>query len=460
MKDIKKSNHFLQEYELSKNKFKYKIVIEKNNKGIEIKYKNDYKIHLDSNNIKLYTKNLFNNIEEFFKSINNSFKNNKVILKEIITNLKIKLEVNLNINNKNKNLEIILFYNKNSENKNNYEKIGNTTLNPKDLKFNNIISDHSLISTLGITPNNNNSMVIFNSIDDILYIIYSRNISVILFNINDNKISLEIKEYDRTILFNYYFDNINKRDLLATSSNLDIKIWNINNLECLYNIIIPADLFVHPHKWPKSIQTLFFINNKNHIYINVVFPHYDLPMQVYDLNGEKIKNVKINLKEINYMGSFSDKNKSYFFACGNKFVKSFDFEKNDIYKNYINNSDKNNYTHAVINNSDIIKKIISCNCIGGIKIWNFHSGQLLNDIEVLKSKITSICLWNNDYLFAACENNPFVLINLSNKEIIKYFGEKEECTLAIKKGIQDKYGECLITQHSKYGKIKLWKINN
>ena len=413
---------------------------------------------MDNNNIKLYSKNLFNNIEEFYKSINNAFKANKVILKEVSINSKIKLEINFNIKNKLKNQEIILFYHKVEQNEIKKGTNENLTFNPKNLKYNNEIAKGSDISKLELTANNDNIMAVFNSIDDRLYVVYSRNASIILFNIKDQKKQLEIKLSTRINVINHYFDKTNKRDLLAASDGLDIKIWNINTVECLSNIIIPRYLFDHLHKWPKKIQTLFFINNKNNIYINIAFPFNDLPMQVYDLEGNKIKKVNINLEQINYMSSFTDKKKSYFFACGNQFVKSFDFEKNEVYKKYIYDKN-NNYTHAVINDYDTIKKLISCNLNGGIKIWNFHSGQILNEIEVINHEILNFCLWNNDYLFAACGNNPFILVDLKKKTIIGNYGEKEDGPISLKKGINDKCGKCLITLHNKTGKINLWLIN-
>jgi len=457
-KNLNNSNS-LHEYELIKNNLKYKIIIEKKNQEIQIKCKNLYQIKLDTNNIQLYSKNLFNNLEEFYKSINNSFKTNKVILKEISINSKIKLEFNINIKNKLKNIEIILFYHKIEQAEIKNENIDSISFNPKNLKYNNALVKGSDISKIQLEANNDNIIAVFNSIDDILYVVYSRTASIILFNINDQKKQLEIKIYTRTNLIKYYFDKVNKRDLLAVSDGLDIKVWNINTLQCLSNIIIPKDLFGDLHKCFKCIQTLFFINNKNNIYINIAFPFIDLPMQVYDLEGNLIKKIKINLKQINHMGGFTDKNKSYFFACGDQFVKSFDFEKNDIYKNYIYDKNKN-YTHAIINDSDKIKKLISSNLNGGIKIWNFHSGQLLNEIEVANNEIFNLCLWNNDYLFAACMNNPFVLVDLKNRKIIGKYGEKEDGAISLKKGINYKCGECLISLHNKTGKISLWLIKN
>ncbi len=66
-----------------------------------------------------------------------------------------------------------------------------------------------------------------------------------------------------------------------------------------------------------------------------------------------------------------------------------------------------------------------------LKIWNFHCGQLLNKIKIMNNGILCICFWI--HLFAACENNPFVLIDLKNKIISGNCEEKEKCIMAIKK---------------------------
>lgn len=84
----------------------------------------------------------------------------------------------------------------------------------------------------------------------------------------------------------------------------------------------------------------------------------------------------------------------------------------------------------------------------------------MNEIELNNYNIYSFCLWNNDYLFAACGNNPFVLVDLKNKKIIGNYGEKEDGALSLKKGINEKCGKCLIILFNKTGKIQLWSINN
>ena len=103
---------------LIKNNINYKFFIENNKKEIIFiceKYKAKYNI----NDIKLKTNNKFNNIDKIYESIIQAFNNNKVTIKEILMNKKIKLEINIGgkINEKN-NLEIILLYNNDSKKNN------------------------------------------------------------------------------------------------------------------------------------------------------------------------------------------------------------------------------------------------------------------------------------------------------------------------------------------------------
>ena len=80
--------------------------------------------------------------------------------------------------------------------------------------------------------------------NDILYLIYTTKDkinSIVVFNIlNNQKINTIKNAHDKPISnFRYYLDKECKRELLLTISaqNNNIKIWNINNWECLVNII-------------------------------------------------------------------------------------------------------------------------------------------------------------------------------------------------------------------------------
>ena len=96
---------------------------------------------------------------------------------------------------------------------------------------------------------------------------------------------------------------------------------------------------------------------------------------------------------------------------------------------------------------------------GNIRIWNFHSGELLNKIKVCDKGLNGICLWNDENLFVGCEDKTIKLINLNKLLIIKNLDGHNNSVINIKKIIHPKYGECLISQGSDIDKIKLWIIS-
>ena len=78
----------------------------------------------------------------------------------------------------------------------------------------------------------------FKSIDNIYFLVYvNKDNSIVIYNLNDNeKVCLLKKAHKEEIRYiKYYLDIINKRDLLLSSSYIEnnIKIWNIQNYECI-----------------------------------------------------------------------------------------------------------------------------------------------------------------------------------------------------------------------------------
>ena len=85
-----------------------------------------------------------------------------------------------------------------------------------------------------------NTFIVFKSIDNIFYLIYTNlDNSIIAYDLIDNKKMIEIKNsnyWSYITNLRYYFDYINKRDLLISISyDNNLKLWNINNWECLLN---------------------------------------------------------------------------------------------------------------------------------------------------------------------------------------------------------------------------------
>ena len=114
--NLNKDNKFrnlldFEEYYVIKEKAEYKFIIGKCSNDIIIKC-GKYELILNNNDLSKLTNSIFNTIDDAFLFIVNIFKENKVIIKDIIINKTITLLLNIYINNKPKDIEIILLYNK------------------------------------------------------------------------------------------------------------------------------------------------------------------------------------------------------------------------------------------------------------------------------------------------------------------------------------------------------------
>ena len=207
----------------------------------------------------------FNKIYELYSNIiNNNFSNNNLnkikIIKNIDNNLSDKSTI---INEKNNNN---LIYNRN------------------EIKFlnENIIEDS--YARLAF----DNTFCVFNSCNDILYLVFANYYkSIIFYNLLDKKIIKEIKcaHEEHISNFRYLFDNISKNDfvLSVSSKNRNVKLWNINSDICLFNIYAYKNGF---------LDSACFLKNDNQYYILIT-------------NSFSIKNndTSENIKILNFSGN-------------------------------------------------------------------------------------------------------------------------------------------------------------
>ena len=161
-----------------------------------------------------------------------------------------------------------------------------------------------------------------------------------------------------------------------------------------------------------------------------------------------------------FIDSYYDKklSKSYIITGNFCFIKSFDFNLNEIYHIYC---DEGDYIHRsiIINTSEEnVIKLIESSDYGNIRIWNFHTGLLLNKYQICATKLYSVCLWNNNYLFVGCRDCTIKLIELKTGKIILKLRGHNTDVIAIKKIIHPIYGECLLSQSYDNSSIKLWTI--
>ena len=479
-----------EEYFLVKENIAYKFIIGKRKNDIIIKCKN-YEIKLNNNDLSLLTENILNTLDNAFDFMINIFEENKVMIKDITINKSIKLILKLNRRDNQKDIEMTLFYNKENKNlifnelNNNYNKLkcdinslkhdintllvkfkadnnnkkenkiskvtkNNSNSNPTNIQFSKDLIKDSYNDDLSF----NNTFCAFKSINDILYLIYSnKNKSIISYDLINNRKINEIKKAHIEIItnFRYYLDKIKKQDLILSISDHNIKLWNINNYNCLLDI-----KNIYQNGW---IYSACFLHDNNENYIlssNCNFGHCE-SIKVFNFSGNMIKEINDSNDHIYFIDTFYDKKLStnYIITGNNCYVKSYDYNKNILYHKYDDKNNENAHHSIVVSNEEEIIKLIESSNDGNIRIWNFHSGELLNKIVVSDYILNCICLWNNEYIFVGCNDKTIKLIELRKGIILKDLVDHNKSVSTIKKIIHPIYGECILSQ-SYDNLIKLW----
>ena len=302
-----------------------------------------------------------------------------------------------------------------------------------------------------------NSFCIFTSINNILYIVYSNiDYSIKAYNLINNVVEIEIKNAHNEDITNlrHFYDKIKKTDLILSISFLDnnLKVWDLINWNCLLNINkINSKGFI------KSACFLYD-NNQNFIISSNSSDNFiKEPMKVFDLNGNKVKDINDSFDDTIVIETYYDEKSSinYILTGNNRFVKSYNYNDNTVYHKYFD-EDYYDHTCIIIHDFEGIIKLIESSGDGYIRIWNFHSGHLLNKIQASEVYLYCMCLWNNDYLFIGSREKTIILLDLKSETIIKKIKDNNKDIITIKKINHPQYGECLITQGKYNEQIKLW----
>ena len=234
-----------------------------------------------------------------------------------------------------------------------------------------------------------------------------------------------------------------------------MKIWNVHNLECLLNIKNINE--------SGNLSSSCFINYNKNIYIltsnqNIA---YQEPIKIFNFKGQLISKLNSSSYSTIFIDVYYD-NKTkinYIIAGCQKFVRSYNYNKNKLYYKYSDIDAKiidTYYYHysVIINDKKDFVKMIEIEEKGIIRIWNFHSAQLLKKIKNDDMKISSygLCQWDDDHLFIGTKNGLKQIVFDFNKE--KEISQKEnkgKTLIRMKKIIHPKYGNCLITQEYNNG---------
>ena len=304
---------------------------------------------------------------------------------------------------------------------------------------------------------------IFKSINNIIYLIYSnKQNSIIIFNLINNQQLNEIKKAHQDFITNFrnYIDEGNHKELLMSISEKsnNIKIWNIQNLELIHNFENINEI--------GSLYSACFLHNINNNQIYIVTsnntnkcPNY---IQIFNLKGEKLKDINDSDDNTFFIDTYYDNslNKTFIITGNYCYVKSYDYDNNKLYFEY---KDKSNcfsdHNNLIINKKDDIIRLIESSTAGYIRIWNFHNKNLLRKIKS-DGGISSICLWNDRYIFVGCLSRRIRLLEIETQSFLKNINclsAPYSNIIAIKKINHPKYGECLIYQEKNQIKYLLNK---
>ena len=307
-----------------------------------------------------------------------------------------------------------------------------------------------------------NSFCSFKSINNILYLIYSTsNISIIFYDLMNNQNINQIKKAHKKLITNirHYLDNYHKRDLVITVSLDDnnIKLWNATDCQNLLNI--------ENINKKGGLLSAFFLNDFDKKQIYIISSNQSLyevePIKLYNLEGKEIRRINDSNYSVYYIDTYYDmkNNKKYIIACNNSCIRSYDYDNNKIYRKFSEYKKIKSIGHIylIINNKEEMLDLCET---GKIRIWSFHTGQLLKVIDVGNFyEIKCFCFMDEQNILIGCRDKLIKSLNLKDRKIIDNFKGHNSEVNYITAVNHDKYGKILISQGWREDGIRIWKIN-
>ena len=260
-----------------------------------------------------------------------------------------------------------------------------------------------------------------------------------------------IRAHNQTIFScRHYSDIKNRIDYLITSSyDRTVKVWDLKTYSYLVNI-----LNAHSGYYIYSVSILFE-EEENSKYIITSAPNEY--MKIWDFNGKYIRNFGQNDESTYFIDVYynSKEKKNYILNANSNDVKSYSFQNGEIYHKY-KGTPQTWHMSAVVNETREQNILIESDGNGYIRMWEFNTANLIKTISSSSSlNLRGICLWNDDYLFAAGNDYQVKLIDLSGGKLVKSFKGHSSTVCSLEKIVHPKYGECLISQ-ALDGKLKVW----
>ncbi len=279
--------------------------------------------------------------------------------------------------------------------------------------------------------------------------------SIEFYDLDKGKIIKTIPNAHNQTIFScrHYVDFKNNVDYIITSSyDKTVKIWDVKNFQNILNIKSP-----HSGYYIYSVNILCDQKEGANYIITSAPNEY---MKVFDFTGSLLRNFGQNDESTYFIDTYYDSKEGVYYVinANSSDVKSYVFKTGKLYHKY-KGFPQTWHMSALVNETKNQQILIESDGNGYIRMWEFHTGNLIKNIPSSVSlNLRGICLWNDDYLLAAGNDYQVKLFDLSVGKFIKSFKGHTSTVCSIEKIVHPKYGECLISQGLD-GKLKLWITN-
>ena len=237
--------------------------------------------------------------------------------------------------------------------------------------------------------------------------------------------------------------------LISSSYDRTVKVWDIKTFSYIVNISN-----AHSGNYIYSVSVLCDEKDDTNYIITSAPNEY---MKIWDFSGKYIRNMGQNDESTYFIDVYFDnkEKRNYILNANSVDVKSYSFKNGELYHKY-KGTPQTWHMSAVVNETKNQHILIESDGNGYIRMWNFHTGILIKSITSSPTlNLRGICLWNDDYLFAAGNDYQVKLYDLTQGKFIKSLKGHTSTVCSIEKVVHPKYGECLISQGLD-GKLKMW----
>lgn len=323
--------------------------------------------------------------------------------------------------------------------------------NPKDITFRKNISE---------TAHKTNSVdcvfSAFKSIKGDSYVIWGTpQYSIECYDLLQDKIIKTVNAAHSNTIFScrHYLDRKGKRDLCISSSyDRSVKVWNIrDNWENLITINT-----AHTGYYIYSVSVLCDEKAGQNYIITTAPNEFS---KVWDFTGKQLRIFGVSNESTYFIDVYYDNkdSKYYILNANSQDVKAYEFKTGLLYKKY-KGAPQTWHMSAVVVDINKLPTLIETDGNGNLRLWNFHSGELIKTISsggIIN--LRGFTVWNDQFVFSTGSDYHIKLFDIQNGVFVKGFLGHKSTACSVVKIVHPLYGESLIS-HGLDGKLKLWTL--